>query len=173
MSNRKEREIKEMRSLFEDPKFARKAFRAVGGAILQRQASKPIQRYDKEGNETLESRIEGYTYLKLAEDVRKLTGDPNASPTELELIMACQAQMARINASNFIAFRDTVGGKPIDESKVDTTVNDYSGLTDEELEMLKEIRNKKAVEEQGASDVPAAEPSTDVPCDNLISNTGE
>lgn len=143
LSNQKARQEKEMKNLFQDPKFARNAFRSVGGAVAMRPAAKPVVRYDKDGNETFESQIETYTYNQLYQDLQKIYG-PGHEPTELEMIMACQAQMARINASNFVAFRDSIGAKPVDESKIDnTTVNEFSQMTDEELELLAKHRAEK------------------------------
>lgn len=136
IANKHDRETKEMRNLFQDPKFARYAFRAIGGAIAQRPAAVPVHRFDKDGNETFESLVENYTYQSLCEDLKRL-GGPQTEPTELEMILSCQAQMARVNASNFVAFRDSIGAKPVDESKIDNTpVNEYSMLTDEELELI-------------------------------------
>lgn len=144
MENKDKRELMEMKNLFQDPKFARHAFRAIGGAIAMRPAIAPVRKYGKDGEETFESMVENYTYDKLCQDLKKL-GSPNAEPTELELIMACQAQMARTNAANFVAWRDTIGGKPIDESKMDQSpVTEYSQLTDEELELLAKYRAEQA-----------------------------
>ena len=40
MSNKNDRESKEMQNLFADPKFARKAWRSVGAAIVQNPADR-------------------------------------------------------------------------------------------------------------------------------------
>ena len=49
MSNKEERETKEMKNLFGDPKTARMAWRAVGAAILQSPCSSKIDICDKDG----------------------------------------------------------------------------------------------------------------------------
>lgn len=131
-------------SIFKSPKKAREVWRNVALAIALRPAAKPVVQTDKNGDETFESRVQRYTYDTLANDIDKL-GDPNAGPTEIEMILSCQAVMARTNPSAFTAFVDRAGGKPVDESKVDAQVtNPYTELTDDELEMLVAYRTKKA-----------------------------
>ena len=131
-------------SIFKSPKKAREVWRNVALAIALRPAAKPVVQTDKNGDETFESRVQRYTYDTLANDIDKL-GDPDAGPTEIEMILSCQAVMARTNPSAFTAFVDRAGGKPVDESKVDAQVtNPYTELTDDELEMLVAYRAKKA-----------------------------
>ena len=166
MSNKNIREYKEMQNLFSDPKFSRQAWKAVGQAIAMQPAVKPIVTYDKDGNETLGSLIESYSYNKLAKDIASL-GNENREPTELEMILHCQMVKARTDTSAAVFIRDTLGAKPIDESKVDAQLsNPYEQLTDEELELLQREREKKALaaeqmrlDEQTVSH--EASPSTD------------
>lgn len=135
-------------SIFKSPKKAREVWRNVALAIALRPAAKPVVQTDKNGDETFESRVQRYTYDTLANDIDKL-GDPNAGPTEIEMILSCQAVMARTNPSAFTAFVDRAGGKPVDESKVDAQVtNPYTELTDDELEMLVAYRAKKAQDKE-------------------------
>lgn len=143
MSNKQDRETKEMKNLFADPKFSRQAWRSVGQAILQNPASKPIQSYDKEGNPTLNSEIESYSYAKLKKDIASLqTAD--REPTELEMILQCQIVKARCDTGAATFVRDTLGAKPVDESKIDASVtNPYESLSDEELEALAKMRAAK------------------------------
>lgn len=146
MSNKNVRQLKEMQNLFADPKFSRQAWKAVGQAIAMQPAVKPIQSFDKEGNETIASQIESYSYNKLSADIAEL-GKENRQPTELEMILHCQMVKARIDTSAAIFIRDTLGAKPVDESKVDAQLsNPYEQLTDEELEALQAMREKKALE---------------------------
>ena len=143
MSNKNDRETKEMQNLFADPKFARKAWRSVGQAILQNPATKPVQTYDKDGNPTLSSEIESYSYAKLKKDIANLAKE-GREPTELEMIMQCQIVKARYDTSAAVFVRDTLGAKPIDESKVDAQIsNPYESLSDEELEALAAMRAAK------------------------------
>lgn len=146
MSNKNEREQKEMENLFKDPKFARKAWQHVGIAIANSPASKPFVTHDKEGNPTLQSDIETYSYNQLHKDLESL-GKESREPTELEMIMKCQMIRARYDTSAAVFVRDTLGAKPVDETKLDAKMtNPYESLTDEELEMLAEMREKKAKE---------------------------
>lgn len=139
MSNKSEREFKEMMSVFTDPKTMRVAWRSVGVAILQNPATKPVIAYDKNGDETYASTVENYSYAKLKHDIVAL-GQKNREPTELEMIMACQILRARNDTAAAVFVRDTLGAKPIDESKVEQTVNAFEELTDEELELLAQHR---------------------------------
>jgi hypothetical protein len=150
MSNKDERERKEMENLFKDPKFSRKAWQHVGIAIANSPASKPFTSYDKDGNPTLQSEIEQYSYTQLHKDIQSL-GIEDRQPTELEMILKCQMIRARYDTSAAVFVRDTLGAKPVDESKLDaqaTVKNAYENLTDEELEMLAAMRAKKAEDER-------------------------
>lgn len=143
MSNKQDRENKEMKNLFADPKFSRQAWRSVGQAILQNPASKPIQVYDKDGNPTLSSEIESYSYTKLKQDIANLQ-KVDREPTELEMILQCQIVKARCDTGAATFVRDTLGAKPVDESKIDANItNPYETLSDEELEALAALRASK------------------------------
>lgn len=158
MSNALDRVKKEMANVFADPKYVRHAWKSVGQAILQNPAIVPVKQYDKEGNETFASSVESYSYDKLSRDLRQL-GELNRQPTELEMIMQCQIIRARYDTSAAVFVRDTLGAKPVDESKIDAQVNSpYEQLSDEELELIAKLREDKlkAAEEQAR--VPAKEP---------------
>lgn len=135
MSNKPEREFKEMMSVFTDPKTMRAAWRSVGAAILQNPASRPVIVYNKDGDETYSSQVENYTYAKLKQDITAL-GQKDREPTELEMIIGCQVLRARNDTAAAVFVRDTLGAKPVDESKVEQTVNAFEALSDEELELL-------------------------------------
>lgn len=140
-----DRTNKEMMSLFKDPKFSRQAWRSVGMAILQNPARRAPIQTDRDGEQTLQSAIEEYSYKKLAEDIKTL-GEENREPTELEMILQCQIMRARFDTSAATFVRDTLGAKPVDESKVDAAVhNPYESLSDEELELIAKIREQKAL----------------------------
>lgn len=152
MSNKQNRETNEMKNLFADPKFSRQAWRSIGVAILQNPASKPIQVYDKDGNPTLSSEIESYSYTKLKKDIANL-GKEDREPTEIEMILQCQIVKARCDTSAATFVRDTLGAKPIDESKVDANINNpYESLTDEELEALSKMRADKEKSNEASDD---------------------
>jgi hypothetical protein len=68
---------------------------------------------------------------------------------------------ARTDTSAAVFIRDTLGAKPVDETKVDAQLsNPYEQLTDEELEVLQAMREKKALE---AANSEAQEPSASLP----------
>ena len=148
MSNKSQRELLEMQNVFGDPKFSRQAWKAVGQAILRNPATKPITHYDKEGNETLGSMIESYSYQALKNDLCKL-GEQNREPTELEMILQCQIVKARYDTAAATFVRDTLGAKPVDETKLDASVNNpYEQLSDEELELIAKVREEKQLAAQ-------------------------
>lgn len=143
MSNKNDRETKEMLNLFGDPKFARKAWRELGVAIATQPAIMPTTTYDKDGNPTLQSQIETYSYQQLHKDIESL-GKEKRAPTEIEMIMKCQMMKARFDTTAATFVRDTLGAKPVDESKLDATVtNPYESLSDEELELIAKMREDK------------------------------
>lgn len=152
MSNKDDRTSKEMANLFADPKYMRQAWQAVGHAILKNPAVKLPEDYDKNGNETMRSMTDRYCYKQLSEDLEKIAKEKGEEPravTELEMILGCQIAKARWDTAAATFVRDTVGAKPVDETKVDQTItNDYAGMTDEELELLAEFRAKKMQPEQ-------------------------
>lgn len=157
MSNKVDRQGKETKSLFADPKTARQAWRSVGAAILQSPAIKLPTDFDQDGGVKLDSAIENYSYDSLAKDIQTLTRGNRKEPTELEMIFRCQILHARHNPTSATFVRDTVGAKPVDESKMAVTdVNPYDELTDEELEALAEFRAKQ--EELRLSQSPDAAP---------------
>lgn len=146
MSNKNIRERKELESLFRDPKYCRQAWKSVGQAIALQPAKKPEPFVDKDGNETFNSTLERYSYEQLSNDIKELAKEDRA-PTEIEMIMKCQMVKARTDTSAAIFVRDTLGAKPVDETKMDATVsNPYESLTDEELELIAKIREEKAQE---------------------------
>lgn len=149
MSNKEQRERSEMKNLFSDPKFNRQAWQSIGKAILQNPAVITPIVMNKDGTETVDSMIQNYSYNKLCNDIKTLS-DEDRAPTELEMILQCQIVKARTDTSAAIFVRDTLGAKPIDESKVDQTIsNVYEQMTDEELELLAAHRAaKKASAEQ-------------------------
>lgn len=147
MSNKRTREQKELENLFADPKYCRQAWKAIGQAILMSPAVKPIPQSDKDGNESFNYTLEKYTYQALKRDINEL-GKENREPTELEMILSCQAIKARYDTSAAVFIRDTLGAKPIDETKLDAQVNNpYESLTDEELAILAAHRAKEKTDE--------------------------
>lgn len=148
MSNKRERDTKEMISLFCDPKFERKAWRAVGQAIANSPAKIVSLPLDAKGEISPAHMVEQYSYEQFKADIGSL-GNDDREPTELEMIMRCQMVKARFDTGAAVFIRDTLGAKPVDESKVDQTVNNpYEMMTDDELDMLIKYREQKKLAEE-------------------------
>ena len=162
LPNKTERERKEMLTLFTNPKTAREAWRNVGAAILQNPAKMRPVTLDKNGEPDVNSLIEAYSYNKLKKDIDTL-GDKDREPTELEMIIMCQAVKARTDTQAATFIRDIMGAKPVDESKIDASVsaNQYEQLTDEELELLAAHRAQKAEQEQLDDQTESSSPTGD------------
>lgn len=156
MSNKSQRELLETMNVFADPKYARQAWKAVGHAILANPAIVPVKQYDKEGNETFASSIESYSYDRLCKDLKTL-GEPDRRPTELEMILQCQVIKARYDTAAATFVRDTLGAKPVDETKLDAQVNNpYEQLSDEELELIAKAREEKLKAAEELARIPAS-----------------
>ena len=162
MPNKDIRERKEIDNLFRDPKYCRQAWRNIGTAILQSPVSRMPTDYDKDGNPTLRSSLEDYSYRSLKRDIAALCkrdGTEEREPTELEMIMQCQIAKARFDTNAAIFVRDTLGAKPVDESKIDATLsNPYETLTDEELALLAAHRqaNQQSLDQPTDTQAPAS-----------------
>lgn len=176
MSNKEQRERSEMKNLFADPKFNRQAWQSIGKAILQNPAVITPIVMNKDGTETVDSMIQNYSYNKLCNDIRSLS-DEDRAPTELEMILQCQIVKARTDTSAAIFVRDTLGAKPIDESKVDQTIsNVYEQMTDEELELLAAHRAAKNASDKQSDeqrDVQSESCSESLPEAHIIVDTEE
>lgn len=134
ISNRSYRELLETKNVFADPAYCREAWKSVGQAILLSPAIGCIGDID-----TREGSIESYTYRKLTEELKSV----GRKPTELEMIFHCQAARARFDTSAAVFVRDTVGAKPIDESKVTVGRSQYEDMSDDELEALLRYRTMR------------------------------
>ena len=137
VSNKSYRELLETRNVFADPAYCREAWKSVGTAILLSPAIGCIGDID-----TKDGAIESYTYRKLTEELKSL----GRKPTELEMIFHCQAARARFDTSAAVFVRDTVGAKPVDESKVTVGRSQYEEMSDDELEALLRYRQSKTYE---------------------------
>lgn len=172
--NKEYRELCEMQNLFNDPKYIREVWRNVGNAILRNPATIPCKQLDRNGEETLESKVQAYTYQQLHSDLTTIgasAGEQGREPTELEMILACQAVRARYDTSAAVFIRDTLGAKPVDESKVEQTVNAFESLTDEELELLAAHRAQSAPSPTADRIIVDAEQTTHTTEDDAHGNT--
>lgn len=148
VSNKSYRELLETRNVFADPAYCREAWKSVGQAILLSPAIGCIGDID-----TKDGAIESYTYDKLCRELKEIDGkDKGRQPTELEMIFHCQAARARFDTSAAVFVRDTVGAKPVDESKVTVGRSQYEEMSDDELEALLRYRQSKTYEAEAAEE---------------------
>lgn len=139
VSNKSYRELLETRNVFADPAYCREAWKSVGQAILLSPAIGCIGDID-----TRDGSIEAYTYDKLCRELKEIDGKGKGrQPTELEMIFHCQAARARFDTSAAVFVRDTVGAKPVDESKVTVSRSQYEEMSDDELEALLRYRQQR------------------------------
>ena len=147
-TSKEERQRKETEALFKNPRYAREAWKSVGIAILNSPAQAPINMEVP----TLDNLIEHYSFDSLCKDVATIVEGNRKEPTELEMIFRCQAIHARHNTNAAVFVRDTVGGKPVDESKVEqTNYNMFEQLSDDELEILVQYREQQAAAQRDAA----------------------
>ena len=145
VSNKSYRELLETRNVFADPAYCREAWKSVGTAILLSPAIGCIGDID-----TKDGAIESYTYDKLCRELKEIGASTSGNgavtgrqPTELEMIFHCQAARARFDTSAAVFVRDTVGAKPIDESRVQVSRSQYEEMSDDELEALLRYRQQR------------------------------
>lgn len=142
------REQREFETLFKNPKYARSMWAKNVIDRYTKPAIEPILLTDKDGNTLPQSQIELAIWRQLEREI-SATGQERL-PTEGEMMEACQAYYSRHNANSYIARRDSMGAKPIDESKQSHTVNNpLEQLSDEELELIQktlEARKQKEIE---------------------------
>lgn len=151
IKNKDIREVKEIQNLFADTRYCREVWRGVGNLLLQNPASRAPEIYDKNGCLSGDAILANYSYERLSHDIKELYKE-DREPTELEMIIMCQLVKARYDTSAAVFIRDTLGAKPVDESKVEQVPNQFDSLSDDELEMLAAFRQEK-LEAQRAAEI--------------------
>ena len=135
LTNKQIREQREFETLFKNPKHARSMWSQNIIDRYAKPAIEPVEVYDAKGNLSEESQIERAIWKHLCDEI-KATGSDRL-PTEGEMMDACQAYYARHNPAAYVARRDSMGAKPVDESKQTVTTNNpLESLSDEELEIM-------------------------------------
>ena len=141
LTNKQLREQREFETMFKNPKHARAMWAQNVIDRYAKPALEPIKIYDKDGNLTPTSQIELAVWSHLKQELEMAGYD--RLPTEGEMMEACQQYYSRHNASSYTARRDSMGAKPIDETKQNLTMNNpLEDLSDEELIVM-----QKALEE--------------------------
>jgi hypothetical protein len=143
------REQREFETLFKNPKHARAMWAQNVINRYNKPAFKPIEIVDKDGNLTPQCQIEIAIWNQLKKELEE--EGLVRLPTEGEMMEACQAYYSRHNSSSYVARRDSMGAKPVDETKNTHELNNpFADLTDEELEImskaLKAHKEKKLLE---------------------------
>ena len=149
LTNKQIREQREFETMFKNPKHARATW---AQAVIDRYAKpalEPIIIIDKDGNPTPTSQIETAVWKHLKAELEASGQD--RLPTEGEMMEACQQYYSRHNAASYTARRDSMGAKPVDETKQQVSVhNPLEDLSDEELfvmqKALEDHRQKLALE---------------------------
>ena len=144
------REQREFETLFKNPKHARAMWAQTVYDRYSKPAFEPIIITDKDGNISQQTQIEQTIWRQIKQELE--IQDLSRSPTEGEMMEACQAYYSRHNAASYVARRDSMGAKPIDESKQAHSINNpLEELNDKELlviqEALQNYREGKEKEE--------------------------
>lgn len=146
LTNKQIRDQREFETMFKNPKHARAMWAQNVIDRYAKPALKPIQIFDKDGNLTPTSQIELAVWEHLKKELEAEGSD--RLPTEGEMMEACQQYYSRHNAASYTARRDSMGAKPIDETKQNLSVNNpLEDLSDEELIVM-----QKALEEHRAKE---------------------
>ena len=155
MTNTQKREAREFQTLFRNPKHARTQWAQAVYDRYSRPAMQPPIITDKDGNITPQSQVELAVWNHLKSELE--CAGLSRMPTDGEMMEACQAYYSRHNSSSYVARRDSMGAKPIDESKQVYTVNNpLEEHSDEELLILQEALDKHRLE--AAADESITEP---------------
>lgn len=135
LTNKQIREQREFETLFKNPKHARAMWSQQVIDRWSKPAMEPIPIYDAKGALTEESQLQIGIWNQLKQELEAQGLD--RLPTDGEMMEATQAYLSRTNTSAYVARRDSMGAKPIDESKQSiTTNNPLEDLTDEQLEAM-------------------------------------
>jgi hypothetical protein len=157
LNNKTIRDQREFEAMFKNPKHARATW---SQAVIDRYcktALKPIAICDKDGNLTPTSQIELAVWEHLCNELKAAGSD--RLPTEGEMMEACQQYYARHNSSSYVARRDSMGAKPVDETKQSVSVNNpLEDMSDEELlVMQKALEEHRVAKQKRLAEVSSAE----------------
>ena len=150
LPNKQMREQREFETLFKNPKHARAMWAQTVIDRYCKPAMPPAVINDEKGNPTKESQLEMQIWDYLVNELKAQGLD--RKPTEGEMMEACQSYYARHNSASYVARRDSMGAKPIDETKVTVGQhNPLEDLSDEELEVMQralEDHRREALEQE-------------------------
>jgi hypothetical protein len=153
LTNKQLRDQREFETLFKNPKHARAMWAQNVIDRYAKPALRPIMIYDKDGNPSPTSQIEMAVWQHLKQELEDAGID--RLPSEGEMMEACQQYYSRHNASSYVARRDSMGAKPIDETKQQVQVNNpLENLSDEELFVMQEALEKHRAAEAAKLSAP-------------------
>lgn len=130
--NQSEREEREYKSLFEDERYAKKAWRKFIATSLESDAAILNDFYDHNGNITPQSEIYRKAYWAVEQRLR----DQNIQrkPMKAEVLIEAAVIRASFDNSALNTIFDRTAGKVKEELTIG--VGQYESLTDEELQLL-------------------------------------
>jgi DNA primase large subunit len=166
--NEIERICKEKASIISNPNNRREQMKINALIDLQRPVTtcpEPYYEYTKDGTpyETLSSQITREVYKQLKQEV--LLGLREYF-TQYDMIMRGQSIIGVTSTSHATFVRDSIGLKPVDESKVSTEFsNPFAALKDDELEALAAYRDSKLLGDKSA--VPGDNSIIVAPCEQV------
>ena len=148
LTNKQIREQREFETMFKNPRHARAMWAQTVIDRYAKPALEPIVILDKDGNISPTTQIEQAVWKHLVAELKN--SGQSRLPTEGEMMEACQQYYSRHNASSYTARRDSMGAKPIDETKQNVSVNNpLEGLSDEELFVMQEALEAHRAQKMG------------------------
>lgn len=155
---KKEREEREYASLFQDQRYAKKAWRQVIAESLSANG-KPLPEIIDPKTEapTLQSEIDRMAYDNVVARLRAEGKD--REPMQAELIVECNVIRARFADQPFNTLLDRTAGKVKEEVAI--TDNPYDDLTDDELEALLAYRQSRDAAKAADAQTDEASPDGD------------
>ena len=144
---KQEREALEYKSLFEDERYAKKAWKEFIGKALQSPARTLPTFLDKNGNISPQSEMDLMAYQNVKSRLEKQ--GISREPMQAEMMVENAVLRSRFDTATLNLLLERTAGKVKEEVAV--SGNQYESLSDEELEMLAMFREKKALEEQNAA----------------------
>lgn len=137
---KKERELREYKSLFSDERYAKKAWKEMIGASLESPAHTLPSTVDpKTGELTFQSKLDQQAYNNVKARLKEQGID--REPQQAELIVECNILRSRFNDTTFNMILERTAGKVKEELAVNKSA--FEDLTDEELEVLQKFRETK------------------------------
>lgn len=141
---KKQREELEYKSLFEDERYAKKAWKEFIGKALQSSAAPLPTFIDKNGNVAPQSELDLMAYNNVKK--RLQAQGLSREPMQAEMMVENAVLRSRFDTNTLNMLLERTAGKVKEELAVNT--NQYESLSDEELQMLAAYREQKELEQE-------------------------